>query len=200
MKTRRSTSLLASLTGAVLCAGLLVGANAASADSIKYESYQRSSQTEACADQPGQTPWQTSWGEDASWHPSWEQWANRGTGGWTCTRSITWARDSGTAEVRNVNPCTFIGFGAYVFLDPTGFIPFDTQTYQDASCAVAGALAGNAPYGYAFTSSGDLAAQAICRIGNSISFLDASRLFTSSQYQCRIPPDKWEARLNSRLD
>jgi len=42
----------------------------------------------------GETPWQASWGTDSSWYPSWEQWANGGKGGWTCGRSITWARDS----------------------------------------------------------------------------------------------------------
>lgn len=67
---------------------------AASADSVQVQSYQRASQTEACAAQAGETPWQANWGTDSSWKPTWEQWANKGTGGWTCTRSITWARDS----------------------------------------------------------------------------------------------------------
>ena len=40
----------------------------------------------------GETPWQASWGTDSSWKPSWEQWANAGTGGWVCSRSITWAK------------------------------------------------------------------------------------------------------------
>ena len=57
-----------------------------------HQSYQRGSQSEECVAQPGETPWQTSWGTDSSWKPSWEQWANGGEGGWTCTRSITWAR------------------------------------------------------------------------------------------------------------
>ena len=50
------------------------------------------SQSEACVAQAGETEWQESWGTDSSWKPSWEQWANGGRGGWTCTRSITWAR------------------------------------------------------------------------------------------------------------
>lgn len=68
------------------------GANSASADSIQHQSYQRGSQSEACAAQSGETPWQASWGSDSSWKPTWEQWANGGKGGWTCTRAITWAR------------------------------------------------------------------------------------------------------------
>ncbi len=50
------------------------------------------SQTEACTAQVGETPWQASWGTDSSWYPSWDQWANGGKGGWTCGRSITWAK------------------------------------------------------------------------------------------------------------
>jgi hypothetical protein len=78
----------------LVIAGCLFGANAASADSVWVQSYQRASSSEACVAQMGETPWQASWGTDSSWKPTWEQWANKGTGGWTCTRSITWARDS----------------------------------------------------------------------------------------------------------
>ena len=96
VKPVRSKTLLATLSVLVVVAGMLFGANVASADSVQYQSYQRASQTEACAAQPGETPWQASWGADSSWYPTWEQWANAGTGGWTCGRSITWARDSAT--------------------------------------------------------------------------------------------------------
>lgn len=85
---------VATLSAALVVAGTLVGANVASADSVQVQSYGRASQTEACAAQVGETPWQASWGTDSSWKPSWEQWANAGKGGWTCGRSITWARDS----------------------------------------------------------------------------------------------------------
>ena len=37
-------------------------------------------------------PWQADWPvEENVWTPSWEEWANDGTGGFTCTRTITWA-------------------------------------------------------------------------------------------------------------
>ena len=84
--------LVGAVVASVSIGALLFGANTASADSIQVQSYQRSSQSEACTAQAGETAWQTSWGADSSWKPSWEQWANGGTGGWTCTRSITWAR------------------------------------------------------------------------------------------------------------
>ena len=92
MKPVRSKTFLATLSVLVVVAGMLFGANVASADSVQYQSYQRASQTEACTAQVGETPWQASWGTDSSWYPSWEQWANGGKGGWTCGRSITWAK------------------------------------------------------------------------------------------------------------
>ena len=84
-------SLLAFVSAVLVLAGSLAGAGAAAADSIQVQSYQRASATAACVAQPGETPWQANWGTDASWKPSWEQWANTGKGGWVCTRSITWA-------------------------------------------------------------------------------------------------------------
>lgn len=94
MKPFRAKTFLASLSVLVVIAGTLFGANIASADSVQVQSYQRASQTENCVAQPGETPWQASWGTDASWKPSYEMWANNGKGGWTCTRSITWAKTS----------------------------------------------------------------------------------------------------------
>ena len=88
----RSKRFLATLSVLIVVAGMLFGANVASADSVQYRSYQRASQTEACTAQVGETPWQASWGTDSSWYPTWEQWANAGKGGWTCGRSITWAK------------------------------------------------------------------------------------------------------------
>ena len=92
VKPVRSKRFLATLSVLVVVAGMLFGANVASADSVQYQSYGRVSQTEACTAQVGETPWQASWGADSSWYPTWEQWANAGKGGWTCGRSITWAR------------------------------------------------------------------------------------------------------------
>lgn len=93
---RRNIFAIASVVAVV--ASTLVGANVVSADSVWVQSYERTSQTQACAAQPGETPWQASWGTDSSWSPSWEQWANKGIGGWVCTRSITWARSTPSAR------------------------------------------------------------------------------------------------------
>jgi len=77
------------LTGLALAS---LGAAPVSADSIQVQSYQRADSDAACQAQADETPWQASWGPDASWDPSWELWANGGLGGPVCTRVITWAR------------------------------------------------------------------------------------------------------------
>ncbi len=88
----RARSLLVLSSALVMVAGAVVGGGSATADSVWVQSYERSSETAQCESPPGETPWQASWGTDSSWKPAWEQWANDGKGGWTCTRSITWAR------------------------------------------------------------------------------------------------------------
>jgi len=93
---------------------MLFGARVAVADSVQYQSYGRSSQSEACVAQPGETPWQASWGTDSSWKPSWEQWANGGKGGWTCGRSITWAKTpvaGGSSSCATGGPCVLGDIG-----------------------------------------------------------------------------------------
>ena len=97
----RSKSLFAALSVLLMIAATLFGANVASGDEVWHQSYQRGSASEACVAQAGETPWQDSWGTNPGWSPSWEQWANEGQGGWVCSRSITWARDS-AARVYNI--------------------------------------------------------------------------------------------------
>jgi hypothetical protein len=96
----RVKGFLASFSVLVVLAGMLFGANiSAAADSVQVQSYQRASQTTNCDSPPeSMTDWRASWTNPydpisgPTWHPSWERWANNGNGGWTCTRSITWAR------------------------------------------------------------------------------------------------------------
>lgn len=92
VKSFRPKKFLAIFSAFIVLVGMLLGARVAVADEVWVQSYQRGSASEACKAQSGETPWQASWGTDSSWTPSWEQWANAGRGGWTCTRSITWAR------------------------------------------------------------------------------------------------------------
>ena len=122
VKSVRSRKFIAALTALGAVAAMLLGARVAVADSVWVQSYQRGSASEACVAQAGETPWQDSWGPNPGWSPSWELWANAGKGGWTCTRSITWARDSAaTCPLGDIGPG-----GGLVFLC------FDGKTYEMA--------------------------------------------------------------------
>ena len=94
--------LAASLILSQLTVLQLAGAPAASADSVWYQSYERSSASEACTAQADDMPWQADWGPYANWEPSWEQWPNAGLGGWVCSRSITWAKSAPPPEISDV--------------------------------------------------------------------------------------------------
>ena len=131
MRARRILITLSSL--AVVAAGLTLAPSAsAKSAEVQEQSYQRASQSEACAAQTGETPWQAAWGTDSSWHPTWEQWANGGTGGWTCTRSITWATGIGCVQVLlgdlpdSIPVWADFGFGYS--------LPAGMSTFADAGC------------------------------------------------------------------
>lgn len=96
--------LLTALTAIVMVTGALASAHIAQADQVQVQSYERASQTATCDSPPESLrEWRGSWANPydpvsgPAWHPSWEQWANNGNGGWTCTRSITWARSTAAA-------------------------------------------------------------------------------------------------------
>lgn len=85
--------LAGGMASALIVVGLLLGgASPASAAQVWIQGVQRPSADAACPASTGPAP-QSGW-IVTDWTPSWEQWANGGTGGWTCTRSITWAKDS----------------------------------------------------------------------------------------------------------
>lgn len=130
-------SFLIALAALLMITSSLVGAHSVSADEVQYQSYQRASQSEECVAQPGETPWQASWGTDSSWHPSWEMWANNGTGGWVCSRSITWARDEATSPSIPGAGCVKLPFTSY-YLDFGGsyFLPYTDNGYSDPACSM----------------------------------------------------------------
>jgi hypothetical protein len=123
LKSVRSRKFLAALSALAAVAATLLGANMASGDEVWYQSYQRGSASEACVAQAGETPWQDSWGTNPGWSPSWEQWANNGQGGWVCSRSITWARDS-AAQVYNIGDIG-PGGGLVFYIDSTSGLRYE---------------------------------------------------------------------------
>ena len=158
-KSFRLKTFLSALSVLLVIAGTLFGANVASADSIQVQGYQRASQSEGCVAQVGETPWQASWGPDATWKPGWEQWANAGKGGWVCTRTITWAKTPvpGSSSGGASAPCTYnVGAtgpgGGLVFLVSGGLCyemapktwnggvsdPFQYWTTTAATCYASG--------------------------------------------------------------
>jgi hypothetical protein len=156
----------------------LIVAPASAADSVWVQSYQRASQSEACAPQTGETQWQDSWGTDSNWNPTWERWANGGQGGWTCTRSITWARSSNESVPSGAElyGCllTTVGFTAprpaydtWANWGSRNYLSDGAASYMDAACTVPdggsysvldGRFFGS-PFAYATDT---VAAQAIC--------------------------------------
>lgn len=152
---RRRAALAGMAATMLACAGVM-GAGASSADSIWVQSFQRSSQSEECLAPEWETPWQSSWGSDSSWKPSYEMWANEGTGGWVCTRSITWARTPTAGgvipavgySVGDVGPAGGTIFyvapsqqswGRYLEAAPSDVTPFAGK-WCDTSADVSGAL------------------------------------------------------------
>ena len=123
LKSVRSRKFLAALSVLAAVAAMLVGARVAVADSIWYQSYQRASASDVCVAQAGETPWQDSWGPNPGWSPSWEQWANNGQGGWVCSRSITWARDS-AARIYNLGD-TGPGGGLVFYIDSASGLRYE---------------------------------------------------------------------------
>ena len=123
----RLQGFISSLSVLMLGTGLLIGANVVAADSVQVQSYQRDSETAECPNQPWETPWQADWGPNSSWTPSWEQWANNSTGGWTCTRTIVWAKSSPSGSSSTTYNVGDIGpGGGLVFLKSGG------RTYEMA--------------------------------------------------------------------
>jgi hypothetical protein len=97
----RTTTIVA--TTVALAAGTLLAAAPAHARPAEYEvvvpaqawvqSFERSGPDAPCVPPKElDIPWQADWpAAEQAWIPTWEQWPNGGTGGWTCLRIITWA-------------------------------------------------------------------------------------------------------------
>jgi hypothetical protein len=161
---RMSGRVLAGAT-AVMIAGAVsvLAAPAASSNQTWVQSFQRSGPDAPCV-APAELDivWQAGWTGSKDWTPSWEKWPNGGTGGWTCTRSITWAKDTPAPAlptapsvkvtcVHATDPY-WLDFGSGVTLPP------DSIAYSDATCATPAAVTG---IWFVYASNGE-AAQGLC--------------------------------------
>ena len=118
-----------------------------------------------------------------NWAGSWEQWMNSGTGGYTCTRSITWAKDSAIwdACVR-LSPS---GSSWYLF-SGNRFLPFGAPAYDDASCAsldVGASLYQDVAYAGSLPE-----AQAICEANMIGTLAEIPTWAAPGIYECVTPP------------
>ena len=125
-------ALRALAAGALALAGATVVAPAASADSVWFQSVARASASAACPDDTFGTPWQSNWDPaQRSWRPSWAQWPNGGTGGFTCDRQITWAKSdypsAGCVAYTDGSGSYYVDFGG-------GWSIGDGPRYTDPAC------------------------------------------------------------------
>lgn len=116
-------SMLTALAPNGQVAGMAVTSRA-SADQVWYQSVGRASVDTPC-EPSSDADIVTGW---SPWAPSWEQWANGGSGGFVCSRQITWARDEAPAGASGrTSPFGEIGpGGGLIFLRSGG------RTYEMA--------------------------------------------------------------------
>lgn len=134
----RTCRTWAGLAAAVLVmSGLaLAGAGPATADQVWHQAVGRASAEAACPES-SPTDLATGW---TAWRGSWEQWANHGTGGFTCTRSIIWAVETPPASDIDVpaypsGGCIRGGGGTYVDFNGGWYVDVNSPLYTDALCA-----------------------------------------------------------------
>ena len=144
----RTRSVLAtSAAFAAAAAGLMIaGAAPVSADQAWHQSIGRASAQAAC---PSSSASDTTLGWSA-WEPSWETWADEGQGGWTCTRSITWALSTPPPSGEQPPGCIQIRVSAAWYLDfGSGyFVPRDSEA--TTSCTPPASLAGITAWAYVY--------------------------------------------------
>lgn len=119
MRSRR----LAGFTGAFLLAIAAVGiagAAPAAADQVWHQSVARASSDAACPTSSA-ADIDAGWTE---WAATWEAWPNDGTGGWTCARSITWAKDSQAPEdSAGLSGCVQTNYDDFLITGPVDTSP-----------------------------------------------------------------------------
>jgi hypothetical protein len=131
---------VAAVLGLVIGLGVLA-APPASADSVWYQAFERSSQDAPCVPPADESPWQDSFTGQREWAPSWAQWANDGHGGWVCQRYVVWAQDTPPAGcvLAQDNWLAIPGFDPryfYLLFGSPPVLPAGTYAYADGFCSV----------------------------------------------------------------
>lgn len=124
--------------------GALTLATPAAADQVWHQSVGRASADAAC---PADSAADTSAGW-SPWTPSWERWANAGTGGFVCSRAITWAYEGGDAPFpgcQQKSADTWMNFGW------SRVLAGDMPLYDDSGCTQRSVQFELWPYVYATT-------------------------------------------------
>ena len=126
---RRTLIAMVSLAVALGAVGI---APAVSADQVWHQAIGRASAASPC---PTSSAVEVASGW-TQWSASWEQWPNSGDGGYSCNRSITWAKDStgaGCAQVEiNTDP-DVPGWGNF---GSGYFVPRLSTKFIDPGCSV----------------------------------------------------------------
>jgi hypothetical protein len=105
----------------------------ASADQVWHQSVVRVGPESAC---PSNSLDETSSGW-SRWHGGWELWPNKGTGGFTCSRSIVWAKETSSRVVTCVaNSDPISSMTLWWDFGDSYFLPGGTHAYLDATCVV----------------------------------------------------------------
>ena len=125
----RRWSVMSAATVMVVSCGAFGAAPAASANQVWHQSIGRASAESPC---PTTSAEQLAAGW-TQWGPTWEKWPNGETGGWTCTRSITWAIDP-PAHVTNARCAAWTSPDRFLWFDGVNALPIGTQLYSDADC------------------------------------------------------------------
>lgn len=126
---RRTLIAMASLAVALCAVGT---APAVSADQVWHQAIGRASAASPC---PTSSAFEVASGW-TQWGASWEQWPNSGAGGFTCSRAITWAKNStgaGCAQVQMNLGQVIAGWGNF---GSGYFLPIGSVSFTDADCSV----------------------------------------------------------------
>lgn len=184
-------SRMAALTAATItiAGGLAVAiGGSASAGETWVQSFARSGPDAPCvAPAELDIAWQPDWTGSPDWTPTWEQWANDGAGGWTCTRSIGWAKSSpeGTSsDVVQGAGCVLVFPDEWVQFGDGNFLA-EAPSYEDNTCT--GELTGFTYSDIAYAESFD-GARALCPVDSDIQDADP---VDAEDFQFEFNPMVW---------